>query len=135
MADLIIQDQFRVDLLQGEHAFGTDTIRIALSNSAVASDDDYADITEIADGNGYTTTGPTTTATVTAPTATSGRIAFSDVTLTASGGAIATWRYGLIYNSANGQGIARFDAGSAQSLGNGDSRTLDFSTSSYQIGT
>lgn len=135
MASLVIQDQFRVALLEGDHAFGTDTIRIALSNTAIASDDDYADITEIANGNGYTTTGPTTTATVSAPTATSGRIAFSDVTLTASGGSMATWRYGLIYNAANGLGIARFDAGSAQTLASGDSRTLDFSTSSYQIGT
>lgn len=135
MAALVIQDQFRVDLLQGEHNFGTDTIRVALSNTAITSAQNYGDITEIANGNGYTTTGPATTATVSAPTSTSGRVAFSDVTVTASGAGMATWRYGLIYNAANGQGIARFDAGSAQTLAAGDSRTLDFSTSAYQIGT
>lgn len=135
MAQLIIQDQFRVDLLQGEHDFGTDVIKVALSNTAIGSDDNYGDLTEIANGNGYTTGGPTTTATVSAPTATSGRVAFSDVTVTASGGAIPTWRYGLIYNSVTGAGIARFDAGSGQTLASGDSRTLDFSTSSFQIGT
>lgn len=135
MAALVIQDQFRVDLLEGDHAFGTDTIKIALSNTAITSAQNYSDITEIANGNGYATGGLTTTATVSAPTSTSGRVAFSDVTLTASGGSIPTWRYGLIYNVANGRGIARFDAGSAQTLADGDSRTLDFSTSSYQIGT
>ncbi len=135
MAQLIVQDQFRVDLLQGEHSFGTDAIKVALSNTAITSAQNYGDITEIANGNGYTTGGPTTTATVSAPTSTSGRVAFSDPTVTASGAGMATWRYGLVYNSVTGAGIARFDAGSAQTLAAGDSRTLDFSTSAYQIGT
>src|SRR5690606_20079115 len=121
MAALVIQDQFRAALLRGAHAFETDTIKVALSNSAIALDDDYGDITEIANGNGYTTGGSTLTATVSALSATTAQVAFAnDVTITASGGAISAWRYGLIYNSATGDGIARFDAGSTQSLADGE---------------
>lgn len=132
MANLVIQDQFREALLNGEHDFGAGTYKVALSNTAIASDDDYGDITEIANGNGYTTGGPTLTPTVSGD-ATSAEVAFADVTVTGSGAGMAGWRYGLIYNSASGAGVCRFDAGSTQTLGAGDSRTLDFSTYAYRV--
>jgi hypothetical protein len=129
MAAIQIQNQFRSDMMT---AFFTGTFKVALSNTAITATDNYANITEIANGNGYTTGGVTVVPTVsgTAPTC---QVSFADVTVTASGGAMATWRYGLIYRVSDGKAIGRFDAGSAQTLASGDSRTLDFDTSAYKI--
>lgn len=130
MATLQPQDLFRQNVLA---AYFTGAFKVALSNTAIGSDDDYADVAEIANGNGYTTGGISVTPTVSGNT-TSAKVAFADVTLTATG-ALPAWRYGLLYRVSDGKGVQRYDAGTTQSMGNGDSRVLDFSAFAFQIGT
>lgn len=99
MADLIFFDAYHADVHNGVHNFGSDVLRIALTDTApVSTDSDMTDITEIANGNGYTT-GGTALANVTS-TQTNGvySLAADDVVFTASGGAIAQFRYVVLYN-------------------------------------
>lgn len=75
--------------------------------------------TEVANGNGYTTGGPSLTG-VTVTTVTTNDAAFdaNDITLTASGGSI-TASYGLLYNSTDSTPLAVIDFGGSESAGDG----------------
>ena len=134
MASFVKYDQFVEDLGAELHNLASDTLRIALTNTAPTAGTDavLADITEIADGNGYTsgTSGEVanTTWSETAGTAT---LAGDDVVFTASGGAIAQFRYAVLYNdsSASNSLIAYWDYGSAVDLANGETFTVDFGAS------
>lgn len=133
MATPVVQNLFRTHALQGEHDFDTDTFKIALSNTAIAATANYGDITEIAAGNGYTLGGPTLTVALSTVSTNQAQIAITDFTLTASGGAIPTFRYALIYNDTNVGNLGCFsvDFGSAQTLADGESRTFDFAAYTY----
>lgn len=133
-------DAFIEDLFEKVHNFGSDTFKIALTNTAptVATDDELADITEIAAGNGYTAGGNALT--VTSSSQTSGTYSFvitNDVTFTASGGTMATWRYAVLYNdtATNDELVSYWDTGSTQSLGDGESYTFDISGVTLLSGT
>lgn len=117
--------------LKGEfqfHAAGH-TIKVYLSNVApdAAADDVKADLAEISAGNGYTAGGADTqndlseasgTATVTAV----------DVTITASGGSIAQFRYVVAYDDTHASDalVGAWDYGSGLTLTDGESFTIDF---------
>lgn len=100
MATVMIFDAFAEAAAEGKHNLASDTLKVALSDTlpSATAGAIYADITEIADGNGYTTGG------VTATTMSSGLVdgnytlVLSGVTWTASGGDIATHRYAILYN-------------------------------------
>ena len=134
MASFVKYDQFVEDLGAELHNLASDTLRIALTNTAPTAGTDavLADITEIADGNGYTsgTSGEVTTTTwsETAGTAT---LAGDDVVFTASGGAIAQFRYAVLYNdtSASDSLIGYWDYESAIDLANGETFTVAFGAS------
>jgi hypothetical protein len=134
MAAFVKYDQFVEDMGAELHNLASDTLRIALTNTAptVATDAVLADITEIADGNGYTsgTSGEVTTTTwsETAGTAT---LAGDDTVFTAAGGAIAQFQYAVLYNdtSASNSLIGYWDYGSAIDLANGETFTVDFGAS------
>ena len=85
---------------KGVHTWGTDTFKVMLTLTApVATNTVKADLTEIAAGNGYTAGG---TATTTAISETSGTatVTGTEVVFTASGGAIANFRYVVLYNDS-----------------------------------
>lgn len=100
MATFTFFNDFKEQAIKGVHQFGTHTFKWVLTNSAPSTSNTVlADITQVANGNGYTTGG----ATVTLPVAESGGTATvgdasSDVTWTASGGSIGPFRYAVLYN-------------------------------------
>ena len=108
------------DLANKVHNFGSDTFKILLTNTApTASNAVKADITEIAGGNGYTAGGATLT--LTSSTQSGGTYKYiasaASPTWTATG-AMATFRYVVLYNStaASGNLVGWWDNGSAVSL-------------------
>ena len=120
---------FKVEILNGIHAFGTtvvrgattaDTLKIALYTSSAtlsASTTAYSSTNEVS-GTGYTATGNTLT--VVAPTS-SGTTAFSDFGDTTWSTATITARGALIYNSTqSNKAIAVLDFGADKTSTAGD---------------
>jgi hypothetical protein len=94
-------EQFVEDLANKVHDLGSDTLKLYLTNATPSTSADAvkADLAEIAGGNGYTAGGITLTG-VTA-TQTGGVLKLTcdnDPSWTASGGAIAQFRYAVLYN-------------------------------------
>jgi hypothetical protein len=113
------------------HNLGADTLKVMLTNTApVNTNTVFANLTEIAAGNGYTAGG--TAATISASAQTSGtyKLTLADVIFTASGGSIGPFRYAVLYNdtptSPADPLIAWWDYGSSITLANGESFTVDF---------
>lgn len=115
-------------LAEKVHNLGSDTLKVMLTNSAPsAANTVKANITEIAAGNGYTAGG--TQAVISASSQTSGtyKLVLADVVFTASG-AVGPFRYAVLYNdtATNDELIAYADYGSAVTLANGETFTVDF---------
>ena len=89
---------FSEQLTRGAQNFGTDTYKVALSNVApVATNTAFANITEIAAGNGYTAGGTATTISISESSGTT-TVSGTQVVFTASGGSIGPFRYVVLYN-------------------------------------
>lgn len=104
---------------------GSDSLKVALTNSAPAgTENKLADITEISYTNLSARAITTTSSTQTSGTY---KLILTDLVLTASG-AVATFRYVIIYDdtATNKELIGYYDYGSAVTLGNTDTFTLDF---------
>ena len=126
-------DQFVEDLAKGVHNFTSDatcTVTVALcaaANAPVASNTVLANLTQIA----YTNLSSRVITGITAEQA-SGTVTFtaSDLVLTASGGAVAAFRYVVLYNddptSPADPLIGWYDYTSDLTLQNGESLTIDF---------
>lgn len=112
-------------LAEKVHNLGSDTLKVALTNSAPsASNTQLSNITEIS----YTNLS-SRTLTVSSSAQTSGtyKLVISDLVLTASG-SVGPFRYVVIYNdtATNDELIGWYDYGSAITLANTDTFTLDF---------
>ncbi len=114
-------------LAEKAHNLGSDQLKVALTNSApnASTDDELADITEI------TYTNLSSRNITTSASAQSGgtyKLTLADLVLTASGGSVGPFRYIVIYNdtSTNDKLIAYYDYGSAITLADGDTFTIDF---------
>lgn len=132
MPILIPFPQFFLDLASGVHDFSSDTLGLVLTNVApTITDEVLADITQIANGNGYTTGGTEVANAAVALDGNVAEIVGDDVTFTASSSTMATWRYGVVYNNTPTSPadplIGYIDAGAAISLPVGAARTFDFS--------
>lgn len=134
MATLVIFESFALALGTGLHNLATDTFKVALTNTAptAATDDQFADITEIAAGNGYTA-GGTDIQNGYTQTGGVGTMTAVDVVFTASGGSIGPFRYAVIYNdtAAGKELLGYYDRGSSLTLNDGDTFTVDFGASLY----
>lgn len=114
------------DLIGTNPGTDMDSLKIYLSNSTPSASADVgkADLAEIATGSGYT--GPVEPTNLQGAEA-SGTVTVSsdDVTITASGGSINTFRYVVFYNdtAANDDLIGWWDNGSTIDLGDGESFT------------
>lgn len=112
-----------------KHDLGSDTLKVALTNTAPTADSDaLADITEIA----YTyCSDRTLTTSSSAQTSGTYKLVIADKTISASGGAAGPFRYVVIYNdtAANDDLICWFDYGSSITLADGESIVLDFDDS------
>lgn len=123
-------DQFTDDLITKVHNFSSDTFKVALTNTAPsASNTVFANITEIAAGNGYSAGGAATTMTVSTASGTA-KVKGSNVTISASGGTVGPFRYAVFYNTTPTSPlkplISWWDYGSSLTLGDGESVTVAF---------
>jgi hypothetical protein len=111
------------------HNLGSDDLRVVLSNVApVNTNTVLADITQIAAGNGYATGGNAATQVTSAQAAGVYKLVLNDVTFTASGGSIATFRYPVLYNNtaASDELIGWYDFGVAVNITDTNSFVVDF---------
>jgi hypothetical protein len=127
--------QFVEDLAKGVHNFTSDatcTVTVALTaaaNAPVATNSILANLTQIS----YTNLSSRVVTGITAEH-TTGTVTFTatDLVLTASGGAVATFRYVVLYNddptSPADPLIGWYDYGSDLTLADGDTLTIDFTT-------
>ena len=120
--------KFVEDVAEKVHNLGADTLTVALcaaANAPVATNNVLADLTQIS----YTNlSSRALTIATSAHTTGTYKLVINDLTLTASGGAVAAFRYIVIYNdtAASDQLICWFDYGSALTLADGETLTLDF---------
>ena len=118
---------FVADVCNKVHNLGSDTCKVMLSNVAPAATNSVkTDITEISAGNGYTAGGTAVASPSSSQTTGTQTFSGNNVTFTASGGAIATFQYAVLYNdtSASDSLIAYFNYGSAVNLNAGDTFTV-----------
>lgn len=122
---------FVEDLCKAVHNFGTHTFKVALTNTApTAATTNLASITQIANGNGYTTGGTAMTVTTAAQASGTFTFAGNKVTFTATGAALPTFRYAVLYNdtAASDQVVGYWDYGAGGvTLNDGESIDVKFS--------
>ena len=121
---------FKVEILNGIHAFGTtvtrgattpDTFKMSLYTSAAtlgATTTAYTATNEVANGGGYTTTGQALTTVAPSSSGTTALLDFNDVTWSA---ATITARGAMIYNDTQSDRcVAVLDFGSDKTSTSGD---------------
>lgn len=123
-------NQFTEDLGKGVHNLATGALTLALcatANAPVASNTVLANLTQISYTNLSTRVLSVVSYTQTSGTA---KLLITDHVLTASGGAVAAFQYIALYNdtptSPADPLIGWYDYGSALTLGNGETLTIDF---------
>ena len=120
-------------LAEKVHNLGSDTLKVALTNSAPA-----ATMTNLAGLTGAIASPAldSVTLTVSSSSQTSGtyKLVLADKTMTASG-SVGPFQYVIIYNdtAANDELIAWFDYGSEVTLASGDTFKLDFGTELFSL--
>lgn len=124
-----IQD-YTDQLNRGVHNWASNTFRVTLSNTAVlATNSVLADITQIANGGGFTAGGFTLDTVTLTETGGTAKVTIADEVFTASG-AVASFRYTPIYNdtptSPADPLICWYDYGSSITMANGETFTWDF---------
>jgi len=114
----------------------TDTFRVYLSNATPSAslDDIKTDLAEIAGGSGYTANGADVQ-NLYSETGGTGTLTGTDITWTASAGTIGPFRYAVMYDDThvNDILICWWDYGSAITLADGESFTVDFGASVFTI--
>lgn len=116
-------------LAEGGIDLDTNAIKLMLSNTAVlAANSVKTDITQIANGNGYTTDGITLAPASSSQTGGAYSWVVNDVTAawTASGGSIGPFQYFVLYDSVTSNLIGWWDYGTPITLTVGNSINLDF---------
>jgi hypothetical protein len=130
VADWTKFNTFVEALAEKKHDLGSDTLKIALSNTApnASTDDTLSDITQIAATGGYAPA----TVTITGSSQTGGTytLTYSAVTFSASGADFAPFRYAVLYNdtAASDEVIAYFDYGTAYTVPDGQSFVFNAGT-------
>lgn len=121
-------------LAEGVIDLENDTLKVMLvasANAPVATNSVKADLTEIGAGNGYTAGGTQATVSSSAQTTGTYKLVLADVTFTASGGSINTFRYAVLYDDTPAATptdplIGYFDYGTDLTITSGNSFTVDF---------
>ena len=135
MATFVFYHEFKKFLGDGTIDLDTHTFKAVLSNTApvVGTEDQLADVTQIANGNGYTTGGQALSSVTWSETGAGlgvWRWNAADFTWTASGGSIGTFRYVIIYDdtAAGGELVGYYDYGTTVDITNGNAFTVDIGT-------
>jgi len=121
---------FVENMAEAVHNFQSHTLKVMLTNSAPSSSNSVkADLTDISAGNGYTAGGASVTTSSSSQTSGTYRLICADVTFTATG-AVGPFRYAVLYNDSPTSPadplIGWWDYGSALTLANGETFTVDF---------
>lgn len=136
MATFVFFHEFKKYLGDGTIDLDTHTFKAVLTNTAptAASDTILANITQISNGNGYTT-GGTSLSSVTWSETGAGtgiwRWNAADFTWTASGGSIGPFRYVIFYDdtAAGDELVGYLDYGTNLTVTDGNAFTVDIGTS------
>ena len=131
MASYTKFNQFVEDIVEGVHNLTTGSLKVLLTLTApVATNSVKAYLTEISAGNGYTAGGTAATVTTSAQSSGTYTLAANQVVFTASGGAIANFRYVVLYNDTPSSPadplIGFWDYGSTVTLNDTDTFTVKF---------
>lgn len=123
--------QFVEDVCKKVHDLSSDTLKVCLTNTIpTATNAVFADLTEITAENGYAAGGPSVTTSSCEQTTGTVKLLIVDEVITASGGTIGPFRYAVLYNdtptSPADPLIGWWDYGSAITLNNGETFTVDF---------
>jgi hypothetical protein len=119
---------------EGGHNLGSDTLKVALTNTAPAAASDSVwsagSFPPPLAANGYTAGGNTLTVSSSAQSGGLYKLVLADSVFTAGAGGMGPFRYAVIYNATSGNRIIGFyDYGSSITLGtSGDTFTIDFSS-------
>lgn len=110
------------------HNLGSDQIVVALCNAAnapVATNTQLSELTTVSYTNLSSRNVTTSSSSQTSGTY---KLVLTDLVLTASGGAVAAFRYVVLYNdtATNDELIGFYDYGSDLTLANGETLTIDF---------
>lgn len=128
MATLVFFQDFKEQLGKGVHDLSSHTIKVFLTNTAptVGTDDELADISQIAYTNITGGAAPTVTKQYTEASGT-GTFAADAVVITATG-SVPTFQYYGLYNdtSTGDKLICYWNHGSAVTLANGETFTITF---------
>ncbi len=93
-------NDFSEQLERGVHNFGSHVFKVALTNTApVATNTILSDITQIANGNGYTTGGTATTVAISETSGTT-TVTGTAVVFTSATGSMGPFRYAVLYNDS-----------------------------------
>lgn len=121
---------FTEDVAEKAHNLGSDTLKVALTNTAPTAADTTWNTTSHpapAAANGYTAGGNTPTISSSAQISGTYKLVLADTTFTASGGNLGPFRYAILYNStASAKPIGWWDYGSSITLADGESFLADF---------
>lgn len=130
---------FIEEIFEGGHNLGTDTLKVALTNTAPTPASDTVWSTVVypapAAANGYTAGGNTLTISSSAQSGGTYKQVIADSVFTATAGGIGPFRYAIIYNSSkSNKVVGYYDYGSSITLSNaGDSFTVDFDPTTGMI--
>jgi len=137
MATYTKVNDFVEDLAEKVHDLGSDTLTVALSNTAPGAEGSdptgdgngqLSNVTEVAYTNCSSRAITTSTSAQTSGTY---KLVLTDLVLTASGGTVGPFRYVYIYNddATSDELICYYDYGSSITLADGETLTLDFNAS------
>ena len=127
-------NSFTDDLAEGVHTLATDQLIVALSSAApTGTDAVLADLTQISYANLSSRNITTTSSTQTAGQYS---LVLAPLTLTASGGSVASFRYVTVYNDTAASDNLMFfgDVGSMVTLVDGQSFQITFGSPAFTIG-
>jgi len=119
-------NSFTEALAEKVHNLGSDTLKVALTNTIpLATNSQLSNLTEISYTNCSSRTITTTSSSQTSGTY---KLVLADLVLTASGGSVGPFRWVVVYNdtATNKELIGWFDYGSAITLGDTETLTIDF---------
>lgn len=121
---------FVEDVAEKAHNLGSDTIKLALTNTAPTATQTTWNTTDHpapAAANGYTAGGNTITISSSSQTSGTYKLVLADSVFTATSGGIGPFRYAILYNStASAKPIGWWDYGSSITLADTETFTADF---------
>jgi hypothetical protein len=129
-------DTFVEALAEKAHNLGSDTLKLALTNTAPTAATDVGLLTGSAhpppaSANGYTAGGNTVTISSSSQTSGSYTLVLDDSTFTAAGGTLGPFRFILLYNdtATNDELIGYWDYGTSITLNSEETFTANFDPS------